>query len=105
MGQGHIAPAPIRVIPTDVSMRQFLGNESDYSARRFLDLCEASIVHSSVTEDYDKITFIKSCLQTGSRALPLMQPSTFAVTDIGTNYKIFFTRILKKSLEEEANSL
>ncbi len=83
-GQGHIAQAPIRVIPTDVSIRQFSGSDSDYTARQFLDLCEASVVHSSITEDHDKITFVKSHLQPGSRALVLMQSSAFAVADIGT---------------------
>ena len=88
-GQGYIGPAPIRVIPTDISIRHFTGSDSDYTARQFLDLCEASIVHSSITEDHDKIAFVKSRLQPGSRALILMQSSAFAAADIGTSYDLF----------------
>ncbi len=82
-GQGLVPQAPIRVIPTDVSIRQFSGGDSDYTARQFLHLCEASIVHSSITEDHDKIAFVKSRLQPGFRALVLMQSSAFAVADMG----------------------
>ncbi len=71
----HIIPAPKRVIPTHINIRQFSGSDAGYTARPFLDLCEAVIVNSSMTEDYDKIAFMRSRLLQGSRALILMQSS------------------------------
>ncbi len=89
-------PAAIRVIPTNASICQFGGMETDFSARQFLDLCESAIVNSSITEDHDKITFIRSCLPPGSRALNLMQSSAFAAGDIGVNYVVFKRNFIKK---------
>ncbi len=92
----QVAPAPIREIPTNISIRQFSGSDADYTARQFLDLCEAAIVNSSITEDHDKIAFIRSRLLPGSRALLMMRSSAFTHTDIGTNYDAFkknFTKI------------
>ncbi len=54
-----------------------------------LDLCEAAIVNSSITEDHGKIAFIRSRLLPGSRALVIMQSSSFTHADIGTNYEAF----------------
>ncbi len=85
----QVTPAPIRVIPTHISIRQSSWCGADYAARQFLDLCEAAIVNSSITEDHDKITFIRSCLLPGSRSLLMMQSSAFASADIGTNHDAF----------------
>ncbi len=91
----QVAPAPIRVIPTHISIRQFSGSGADYTARQFLDLCEAAIVNSSITEDHDKIAFIRSRLLPGSRALLMMQSSAFTHTDTGTNYDAFKKNLIK----------
>ncbi len=85
----HVLPPPIRIIPSHTSIRQFSGSETEYTARQFLDLCESAIINSSITEDHDKIAFIRSRLMSGSRALNLMQSSAFAAGDIGVNYDIF----------------
>ncbi len=86
--------SPIRVITTLISIRQVSGSESDYTVRQFLDLCEAAIVNSSITEDHDKIAFIRSLLP-GSRALLLMQSSAFATADIGSNYEVSKKNFIK----------
>ncbi len=75
-------PAPIQVIPKHISIRQFSGSDADYTARQFLDLCEAAIVNSSVTEDHDKIAFIRWRLLPGSRALVMMKSSAFTYADL-----------------------
>ncbi len=95
VGASTVAQTPIRVIPTHISIRQFSGSDVDYSARQFLDLCESDIVNSSITEDHDKIAFIRSRLLPGSRALLLMQSSAFASSDIGSNYEIFKKNFIK----------
>ncbi len=82
-------------IPTHISIRQFAGSETDYTARRFLDLCESAIINSSITEYHDKIAFIWSRLLPGSRALNLMQSLAFGAEDIGVNYEIFKKNFIK----------
>ncbi len=72
-----------------------MGNESDFSARQFLDLCDSAIVNSSITDDHDKIAFIRSRLLPDSRALNLMPSSAFAAGDIGVNYEIFNNNFIK----------
>ncbi len=69
----RVAPSPIRVILTQIIIRQYSGSDKDYTARQFLDLREAAIVNSSVTEDHDKIAFIRSRLLPGSHASHMMQ--------------------------------
>ncbi len=85
----QVASAPIWVIPTHISIRQFSGSDVAHTARQYLDFCEAAIVNSSITEDHDKIAFIRSRLSPGSRALIMMQSSAFTHTDSGTNYDAF----------------
>ncbi len=87
--------ALIRVIHTHTSIRQFVTFEADYTARQYLIFCESAIVYSSITEDHDKIAFIRSRLLPGSRALNLMQSSAFAAGDIGVNYEIFKENFIK----------
>ncbi len=89
------AAAPIRVIPTNISVRQFSGSDADYTARQFLDLCEAATVNSCITEDHDKIAFIRLHLLPGSRALIMKQPSAFTHADISTNYDAFKKNFIK----------
>ncbi len=88
-----MAPLALLVINkcSNVQMfiRQFSGSDADYTAKQFLDLCEAAIVNSSIIENHDKIAFIRSRLLPGSRALLMMQPSAFASVDIGANYNAF----------------
>ncbi len=91
----QVAPAPICVIPTHISIRQFPGSDADYTAMQFLDLCEAAIVNSSITEDHDKIVSIRLRLLPGSRALIMMQSSAFTHTDIDTNYDTFKKNFIK----------
>ncbi len=65
------------------------------TARQFLDLCESVIINSSITENHDKISFIRSRLMPGSRALNLKQSSAFAAGDFGVNYDIFKKNFIK----------
>ncbi len=101
----QVAPAPIRVIPTHLSIRQFSGSDADYTARQFLDICEAAIVNSFITKDYDKIAFIRSRLLPRSRALLMMQSSAFTHTDIGTNYNAFRKIFIKNFLGGNKTSI
>ncbi len=97
----HIIPVPIRVTPTQISTRQVSGSDADHTARQFLDLCEAAIVNSSITEDHDKIAFIRSRLLPGSRTLIMMQSSAFT----HTNYDAFKKNVIKIFLEGNKTSI
>ncbi len=79
----------LQLIPTHISIRRFSGSDAHYTARQFLDLCEAAVLNSSITEDHNKIAFIRSRLLPGSRTLLMMQSSAFTHTGIGTNYDAF----------------
>ncbi len=92
----QVVHSAVRVIPTHISIRQFSGSETDYTARQFLDLCEAAVINSSITENHDKITFLRSHLLPGSRALPLMK-------DIGTNYEVLKKKMSSRALREATN--
>ena len=87
--------APIRVLPTSASVRQFSGQDADYSAYEFLSLCEDVMKGSNVVTDDDKMSFIRSRLVPGSRALSLMNSSAFHVDDIGKDYNKFKRNFLK----------
>lgn len=71
-GHTPVVQTPLWVIPTDVSIRQFSVTNTGYTARQFLDVSESAITNLFITEDHDKIAFIRSLLQPGSRALFLM---------------------------------
>ncbi len=49
-----VTSAPIKVLPTSASIRQYSGQEPDYSAIEFLSLCEDVMKGSSVTTAEDK---------------------------------------------------
>ncbi len=96
--QGEIhckLPPPINIIPNTASTSPFSGADNDFSARKFNSLCEDVVKGLSVTEDAGNISFIRSRLVPGSRALNLMQSSDFSLTDIGTDCELFKRNFLK----------
>ena len=96
---------PIRILPITAAVRPFSGDETDYSATQFVRLCEDSMVNSSVNEDTDKIAFLKSHLQPGSRACSLIQASASTEPQVNTNYTAFLRNFLKICGEAEQPSL
>ncbi len=68
---------PIRVLLTTFSVREFTADYADYSAQQFITLCEDVMKGSTVTTDGDRISFVRSSLAPGSRALHVMQTSLF----------------------------
>ncbi len=70
-------PVPIRVLPTSFSVREVNAEDANYSAQEFITLCEDVMKGSTVTSDEDRISFVRSRLAPGSRALHRMQTSLF----------------------------
>ncbi len=55
-----MATSTIKLLPTSVSVRAFSGTDADYSARNFIRQCEDVMTNSFVTDDGDKIAFVRS---------------------------------------------
>ncbi len=91
----HRERSPIRVIPTPTRIREFSGSDKDYTAGEFITLCEDAINNSCLHSDKDKISFVRSRLVPGSRALLLTQSSGFATADVGTNFEVFKKNFLR----------
>ena len=96
---------PIRIFRITAAVRPFSGDETDYSATQFVRLCEDSMVNSSVNDDADKIAFIKSHLQPGSRACSLIQASASTEPQVNNNYTAFRKNFLEIFGEAEQHSL
>jgi len=86
---------PIKVLPTTATVREFTGTDSDYSAREFINLCEDVMANAFITEGSDKISFVRSKLQQGSRAALLMQASAFTKPLKERDYKAFRSNFLQ----------
>ena len=98
----NMAPPPVppqggdtyKFLPIPVSVREFTGQDSDYSAFQFLSQCEDVMKNVNLTEDGDKISFVRSRLQAGSPALQAMEMSAFTIPQKKKDYKAFRTRFL-----------
>jgi len=86
---------PIKLLPTSASIREFSGTEPGFSAREYINLCEDVMGNSCVTEPGDKISFVRSRLQPGSRASNLMQASSFTKPLENKDYQSFRTNFLE----------
>ena len=88
------AAKPIKLLPTSASIREFSGTDSDYSAREYVELCEMVMRNACITEDGDKIAFLRGHLQAGSLASHQMQASAFTVPTDKGDYKDFREKFL-----------
>jgi len=97
--------SPIKVLPTTATVREFNGTDSDYTAREFINLCEDVMANAFITEESDKISFIRSKLQQGSRAALLMQASAFTKPLKEKDYKAFRSNFLQTFGDNVKHSL
>ncbi len=100
-----MATSTIKLLPTSASVRAFSGTDADYSARDFIRQCNDVITNSFVTANGDKIAFVRSRLQPGSRACCLMQASAFTEPQESKNYPEFRSNFLETFGEAEKRSL
>ncbi len=94
-GNRYKLPPSIKIIPTTASIRSISVADNDFFAREFITLCEDVIKGSSITEDANKISFIRSKFVLGSRALNLVQSGAFSRTYTGSDYEQFKRKFLK----------
>ena len=86
---------PIKVLPTVAEVRAFSGTDSEYSAGEYIAQCEDVMTNSYVTDSVDKISFLRSRLQPGSRAAQLMRASAFTEPLENKDYELFKTNFLE----------
>lgn len=84
-----------KFLPAEGNVRPFTGQDKDYSVRTFLTMCEDVMRQSGTTDDADKISFVRSKLAPGSRALNMMQSVTFLARNLGPNYDLFKEKMLR----------
>ena len=89
------ALAPIKVIPSDASVREFTYQDDDYNARDFIDMCEFNMRNSGTTADADKIAFVCARVKNGSEASNMMRVSAITKQVKKGVYKDFRERFLK----------
>ena len=92
----------IKVLPTEASVRVFTGVDDGYNGRAFLDICESVMRSSGVTQDEDKIAFVRSRIAPDSRAMRLMGSTAFSDTKLQGDYSKFhgnFIRVFCGSVE------
>ncbi len=99
------ASAPIKVMPSDASVREFTSTEDDYSAKDFIKLCENVMHNSSVTTDVDKIAFVSARIKPGSKAFKRMRVSALTESITRGNYEGFRQGFLKIFRENVKHNL
>lgn len=90
-----MATNPVKLMFASASVGAFSGTDADYSARDFILQCEDVMNNFSVTDDGHKIAFVRSHLQSGSRASHLMQASAFTEPHENKNYPEFRSNFLE----------
>ncbi len=81
------ASVPIKVMPSDASVREFTSTEADFTAKDFVRLCENIMHNSSVTTDVDKINFVCARVKPGSEAFKRMRVSSLTKSITRGNYE------------------
>ena len=90
---GQTPPAPssttIKLLHQEPSLKRFSGEDSAHSPLIFLQQCEDAMRNSSIVEDVDKISFIRSQLVHDSLASVMMRANCFNTSVIGCSYTKF----------------
>ena len=110
--QSNMAQQTIKVLPTECSITEFAGTDSNYSARDFISRCEDVMRNSGITDPGDKISFVRSRLRPASEPHNLMQSSAFTDPTEKHEYNVFRTNFLetfgdyaKKSLVKSVSAV
>ena len=85
----------IKLLPTSPQVKAYSGTDPTFSAREFISQCEDVMTNSYVTEDIDKISFLRSRLAPGSKAANLMRASAFTEPLEKKDYSLFKTNFLQ----------
>ena len=83
----------IKMLNMSKGIREFSGNDPCYTAREYVELCEPTINQCGIVDEVDKIGFLHSHLQPGSKASRLMQAALFVETERNNDYASFHHNI------------
>ena len=98
--------APIKVMPSGASVREFTYDDGDdYTARDFIQLSENVMRNSSINEPADKIAFVQSRIKYGSEASQLMRVSAITQPAKEQDYDTFWHQFLQIFGENVKHSL
>ena len=97
--------APIKVMPSGASVREFTMIDTDYTAHDFIRLCENVMRNSSITSDADKIAFISARVKQGSEASKMMRISALVKPTENNDYATFRKHFLQVFGENASHSL
>ncbi len=84
----------LKVLPAEVSVRRYTGEDEDYSARAYLRACEDVMRQAGTTGAADKISFIRSHVASNSRAELLLGSALLTRKVIGDDYNKFVKHFL-----------
>ena len=85
----------IKLLHQDPSLKRFSGEDPLHSPLIFLQQCEDVMSNSNVTNDTDKISFIRSQLVQDSLASVMMRANCFNTSIIGASYIKFKDNFLR----------
>ena len=89
------AAPTIKILHQNPSFRLFSAEDDSHSALDFLNCCEDAMANSNVTDDRDKISFVRSFLAPDSEAARLMSAAAFDPRKIKHDYKVFKEHFLE----------
>ena len=86
---------PLKVLPTEASVRRYTGQEEGYTARAYLKACEDVMRHIGTTDPAEKISFVRARIAPNSKAERLLQSVGFSTNMTGDDYDKFTQNFLR----------
>ncbi|MPC86958.1 hypothetical protein E2C01_081803 [Portunus trituberculatus] len=84
-----------KVLPVVTEVRAISGTDPEYSAREYINHCKDIMRHVFLTDEADKISFLRLRLQPGSQAAHAMRASAFTEPSENWDYEQFKTNFLE----------
>lgn len=81
--------APLKLLPTEASVRRYSGEDEGYTARTYLKTCEDIMRNAGTTAPAEKIAFVRSRVAPNSRAERLLHGAVFSEEIIQGSYDTF----------------
>ena len=81
--------APLKILPTEASVRRYSGEDEGYTARTYLKTCEDVMRNAGTTAPAEKIAFVRSRVAPNSRAERLLHGAIFSEEIILGSYDTF----------------
>ena len=90
----QVIQGPIKVLPMTAAIPKFSNEDTSYSARDFICLCEDVMRTSSITDPVEKMSFVRLNVKEGSDVARLMQANVLSEPMIDRDYQLFRANFL-----------